>query len=482
LSGSLYINVHTAANPNGEIRGQILLETDDSYISNLNGVQLVPMITSPAIGLGTFKISKSGKRANFHIVADSLSGAITSAHLHTGAPGTNGGVAIDLSTFISGNVISGEFDPTAILTDLKAGNIYLNLHTAANPNGEVRGQLNRKNNFTFDSKINGSQQVPAVTTIAAGVADINLNFTRDTLWFDILTNQISDTIHGAHLHNAAVGANGAALLDLTPFIMGHKIKGMVTGTAITQMLIDEMLEGNVYINLHTTLNPNGEIRGQVLRYAREGYSININGSQLVPATNSTALGSGIVSIDREQQEAHYMTVIDGTTATDVHFHQGLPGISGGVLYDLSSNFINNGAFGYWTKADPTTPFNTAQSLRFRKDSVYINFHNTAFPNGEIRGQVNRGYNCYASPPLAVSNIQENNLVSIFPNPTCSFFQISAIEAIEYTITDIIGHVIKMGNINAGENTIDVAALQTGIYFIKLKTNSNKTHTTKLIKN
>jgi hypothetical protein len=80
--------------------------------------------------------------------------ALTSAHIHPGGAGTNGGVFVSLGlnagevTFASG---SGSFTRTGIPLNAEQvnailgspSNYYLNIHTALNPNGVARGQLTR---------------------------------------------------------------------------------------------------------------------------------------------------------------------------------------------------------------------------------------------------------------------------------------------------------------------------------------------------
>jgi hypothetical protein len=67
----------------------------------------------------------------------------TMAHIHEGAPGKNGGVAVPLAK----NGDNGWSVPAgAKLSDaqyeaFKAGNLYVNVHSSANPGGEIRGQI-----------------------------------------------------------------------------------------------------------------------------------------------------------------------------------------------------------------------------------------------------------------------------------------------------------------------------------------------------
>ncbi len=473
LKGKMYLNVHTAANPNGEIRGQIIPESDVQFVSNLTGAQQTPAVATNAVGMGTFALSKHNGKLLVRVVANGLSGAITGAHLHIGAAGASGAVVVDLTANIVGNTVIASIDPMAILTALNAGNIYINLHTAANPNGEIRGQLLKDDKIAFDALINGAQEVPAVTTNAIGLANIKLNTTFDTLTYDIVLNGLSSQATGAHFHNGIVGASGGVVYDLTAGIVGNRITGMITGAAIAPLL-SNMLKGNLYINIHNTANPNGEIRGQIFRLLREGYSAIIEGSEEVPAVVSAAVGTLIATVDRNQTDLHFMTVVDGLTAGGIHFHKGAHGQNGAVIYDMTPQFINNGAFGYWKSTD-ASPFTLASSLSFRRDSVYVNLHTTANPNGEIRGQVERGFYC-ATITTAVSNnsLPLDNL-GLYPNPVSDVFNISfngkGNESGTVVVTDVQGRQFLAQNISvvnaANKITVDVAGLPKGMYFVQL---------------
>jgi hypothetical protein len=106
----------------------------------LSGSEEVPPVTTSAQGQGSFTVSED----------KSVSGSITvmgltptAAHIHTGAAGQNGPVAIGLQK--SGDV-SWSVPPGAKFTDtqydaFRSGNTYVNVHTNANKGGEIRGQL-----------------------------------------------------------------------------------------------------------------------------------------------------------------------------------------------------------------------------------------------------------------------------------------------------------------------------------------------------
>ncbi|MEO8068797.1 MAG: CHRD domain-containing protein [Flavobacteriales bacterium] len=470
LRGELYLNLHTMNNPNGEIRGQILPETDFAYTAGLDGMQQVPMVTTSAFGLGTFSLARHNGTLSFNAVLTGLSGPIVAAHFHSGAAGTSGPVVQDLDAFVNGTSITGSVDPTPFLADLLAGNIYLNVHTAMNPNGEIRGQLMPSMGMAFDATLNGAQQVPAVSTPAMGSASFIASPDMDSIWYDVVVDGLSGPIQAAHLHNGSLGNTGPVVIDIADGISGNRISGWIT-TATTEDFI-ELLEGNLYINVHTTANPNGEIRGQVYRYMREGYTIALDGAQQVPMVTTDASGAGIVSVDRGQTNAHIMFVTNAEMVQAAHFHVGVAGSNGPVLFDMSGLLANNGVFTYWKNTD-AQPFTTANSIQFRNDSLYLNVHTMDFPNGEVRGQVRRGAVCTEGVTGLLEATDENTVLTVWPVPATDRLSIALPSGISGTATlqlvDALGSVVANSTINARTGTVvvDVARLTNGLYFARV---------------
>ncbi|MCB9251312.1 MAG: CHRD domain-containing protein, partial [Flavobacteriales bacterium] len=480
LKGELYLNVHTNANPNGEIRGQLLLETDWSYSVMLKGTNEVPPVTTTAEGLGVFNLSKDLSQIKYYVIVNGLSGPITGIHLHNGAMGVNGGVAVNLSNDVNGNIISGTImSPSQMLIDsLMAHRIYLNVHTSANAGGEIRGQLMSSSRYLyFDSWLDGDQQVPMLSTGAKGIASILLNTSMDTLWYTVLTDGLSGAITMAHFHNAAAGSNGGVEIDLNSGIMGMNLMGTITGASLSKTFVNKLLKGEIYLNLHTSMNPGGEIRGQVYRLAREGYSISLDGTQEVPMVSTTASGSGIVSVDRDQSNAHIMIVVNGLNPTAAHFHKAQKGNNGGVIFNLTPWLSNNGVFGYWKNTDPG-PFGLNNSLQLRKDSVYVNFHTSGNPNGEIRGQVMRSVQCFSNTAGSKEiKMASNELIELFPNPVTENLNLrltlNGVQESKFWITDALGKLmyeeVVVGSSETIDQTINIKEWPEGLYLVRIQT-------------
>jgi len=107
----------------------------------LSGADEVPPVTTSASGSGSIKV-KDDRSVSGSIKTTGVAG--TAAHIHSGAPGKNGGVVITLSKGSDGNtwtVPEGAKLTEAQYKEYKAGNLYVNVHSAAHKGGEVRGQL-----------------------------------------------------------------------------------------------------------------------------------------------------------------------------------------------------------------------------------------------------------------------------------------------------------------------------------------------------
>lgn len=111
------------------------------YPVTLNGAQENPPVTTAAAGTGELEFDDATNKLTGKIEYSGLSGAPTAAHIHAGACGANGGVAHALPDPDEEGL---EVDVTLTagqVTQLVAGELYVNVHTAANGGGEIRGQL-----------------------------------------------------------------------------------------------------------------------------------------------------------------------------------------------------------------------------------------------------------------------------------------------------------------------------------------------------
>jgi hypothetical protein len=490
----LYFNIHTDENPAGEIRGQILLETDKAYSGMLNAEQEVADVESDATGLATFNLSKNGEEVNYFVVVEGLTGPIQMAHLHNAPAGVDGPVIVNLMSGIEGNVISGSFDPTefdGLLEAMSAGEIYINVHTEEFPAGEIRGQLDLQEMLMHDAYLNVEQEIPApMGTSANGLAVVGLNYTLDTLFYDVQLEGLTGPLTGAHFHDGALGETGDVLIGITNDIDANRINGFVTGAVLTNENIVKFLSGGIYLNVHTDMNPAGEIRGQVYKLIREGYTYELTGDQEVPSVITDAYGSGIASIDRDQTNVHFMMAYNDLTGpqTMAHFHSAPMGENGPVIFTLNPFFDQSetfdAAFGYWTDMDET-PFDAAAAESFREGQVYVNIHTEENPGGELRGQVNRDLIC-SQMTTGIFDQTRYESLGIYPNPTAGIVNIdvSALDGNQFQllVTDITGKRVDSRIIRpTGASIVQYqnGELRSGIYFLTVNA-ENVTYSAKLM--
>ena len=126
-AGNAYVNVHTVANQLGEIRGQTQL------------------VANNVTGLATFSLV--GSVLAYTISVSNIE-SVTAAHIHAGASGATGPILVGL---FSGPTTAAGFAGVlvqdsvtvadSVVTAMRTGGAYVNVHTAENPRGAIRGPI-----------------------------------------------------------------------------------------------------------------------------------------------------------------------------------------------------------------------------------------------------------------------------------------------------------------------------------------------------
>lgn len=390
LAGNMYVNVHSSSFPGGEIRAQLTPVADGDGLwlnARLQGAQEVPANVSAATGLANLLLERSTNKVYLTGSYANLSTNISNQHIHMGRPGFNGGVIVGL---VNSGGTSGTLHGTGTFTDAQEDSLvnartYVNVHSTTFPGGEIRGQLTTfSQQQFFGGRLSGANEVPANGSVATGTVIVRYNTLTNELELNGNYEKLSANITGSHIHNAPAGSNGGVIVALTN--SGSSF-GVLNATAtLTDPQESELLAGNMYVNVHSSSFPGGEIRAQLMpatsgeaQYAQ----VLLSGLQEVPSNLSTATGAAVVLVDKISGQTYVTGGFTGLggNITGSHIHQAATGVNGGVIMALTNDGTTQGVFSGSQVLTPT------QVEAFINGLTYINIHSTLFPGGEIRAQL-----------------------------------------------------------------------------------------------
>lgn len=356
----------------------------DSPVSNdmrttlsaaMSGDQEPTPTATGALGYGTLTLSLPSRALAGSVTLDGMVGTV--AHIHDGVAGVNSGVIVPLAQTSAG---SGTWEVPAgtVLTEAQAtafanGGLYFNAHSAANPGGEIRGQIGRQ---VFAAQLSAAQELPTNASTATGNGVIALDPGTKAFTARLTLSGISAV--AAHIHTGAIGANGAVIFPLTETATGSGVWVSAAGATMTDAQVASLTSGGLYFNAHSAGFPGGEIRGQIARNVRFA---KLSAAEELPTNASTATGTGTLVVDPTNRMVSGSIVLTGITATMAHIHLGAPGANGAVIVPLTQTTP-----GTWSV--PANTSLTADQLKaYKQGNLYFNAHSAAFPGGEIRGQI-----------------------------------------------------------------------------------------------
>jgi len=358
------------------------------YSAVLNPRQEVPPVASSALGGGRFLIDTDANEVSYWISCGGLSSAELSAHIHGAAAGVNGGV---LHTLPAGNPKIGvwNYDESQEASIL-AGQTYANVHTSTNSGGEIRGQI-----VPFNALLGASQAVPVNGSAGSGWAIATVDTAANQISYRIVYEGLTGAVTLSHFHgNALYGANAGVKVTIPVST------SPMTGT-LSYNTNDEaaLLTGRWYINLHTSANPGGEIRGQLVPRVEpmDGLqaAIVVGGpaaratptavrgpgafAQLPPPPETSA-GLALVAMDTVANVLGYDVRVVSLSAAETAAH--IHGFAdyGGAAPPLATLPAGNQKLGTWS-------YGAGSEESVLRGHSYVNVHTSAFPDGEIRGQI-----------------------------------------------------------------------------------------------
>ncbi len=492
LDGDLYINVHTAGRPDGEIRGQVLPRTVDTVNFTADGAQMVPPNATAATATCVADLNDPATSLAVDCTHDVASPS--AAHVHSAPAGVNGSVVFTFPSPAS-PLSAGVPVTPQLVADFAATFLYVEIHspgTEEDPGDEIRGQVGTPPAppttgtvrivkrtfppggtgfgftgdvsggpaaFTLDDgqteefpsvpagsytvteddpsatpggfalsdvacddtdsagdpffraasialqaaevvtctftnvavggadelfvfHLRGDQEVPPVGSAASGGCMGQLDSVAGELTLVCVHDVASPTL--MHVHRAPPGANGPVVFDLgNPTSPVH-----ATWSGMTPDDVDDLLDGNLYVNVHTAGRPDGEIRGQVLERTVDVVAFTADGSQMVPPNVETAATADCTAdLDAPATGLAVQCTHDVPSPTAAHLHVAPAGQNGPVAYTFASPASP------LSETAPMTPLLVAS---FAATFLYLEIHTATSeddPGDEVRGQV-------GTPPAA----------------------------------------------------------------------------------
>jgi len=122
-------------------------------------------------------------------------------------------------------------------------------------------QMSTPGSSVMTARLSGASEVPPAAGGGSGTLQATLDKQTRVLTWSLTIAGLSGPATAAHFHGPAMAGDNAGVVF--PMVVGLESpdNGVVTLSA-AQM--EDLLAGKWYVNVHTTANPNGEIRGQVM--------------------------------------------------------------------------------------------------------------------------------------------------------------------------------------------------------------------------
>lgn len=354
-------------------------------------------------------------------------------------------------------------------------NFYVNLHTTTFPDGLIRAQLAPAEPLFLRALLSPANEVPPIVGLDAsgsGSAFILANrneqgvVTSGTMQYDVSYRFPSPvTFTGLHIHPAAAGENGPAVLasslsrtdpdaiDVTQGTLRRRFE-VSSGAPLDALRLLFSNPTGAYLNIHTTVNTGGAMRGQMASGGVLSMQVPMSPAQEVPPiAGLEASGLAQVSFHQIRNTAGELT--SATVILDVnyrfpgsvefvalHIHSAAAGQNGPVVIDsgiTDSNSVRDaGGVGNLFRIMDVGPSNpealaALRSLLTTPGPFYLNLCTTVNPDGAIRGQLQQG----ALPAPAISSggiVNATNAARVAPASPGSLISIYGSNLTRFTVS------------------------------------------------
>jgi hypothetical protein len=244
---------------------------------------------------------------------------------------------------------------------------------------------------TFTATLSNIQGGP-VSGIAAGTGAVMVDSNARLLRAVLITTGINAS--AVQMRPVQSGLAGAILLPLIETSAGSGV--WTASTSVTDIQLRALASGNHVFDVRSSVLTNGGTQGQIVKQSPNpagiasgatprAFTNTLTGAQQVPPSSSAATAVGVSLADPATRTLGAAVIAPGITgtATAVEIREAGPGANGPTVFPLAQTSAGSGI--WFTK----TILTDAQLNAVSAGNYYFVVATTAFPGGEIRGQIGR---------------------------------------------------------------------------------------------
>jgi CHRD domain-containing protein len=269
-AAGLYISVDTSVNPGGEIRGQLL-----SYADN---IQLIFNANCAGchypLGPAAFTGLDLSPNTSYTTLVNQPATQSTGARV---IPfDADNSVLLQRITGVGfSSVVGSVMPPPSLVTPALSSHdqglikVWI-IMGAMDNNGAVQApQAPPSKQYTRNTFLNAIQVVSAVTSSATGTATVVLDTATKKLTGTVVISNMTNTVTAVHINDADADFNSTApVMSLTETPPGSGTWTIpATAPALSDVQMNRFISAGFYISVDTSVNPGGEIRGQLQTYS-----------------------------------------------------------------------------------------------------------------------------------------------------------------------------------------------------------------------
>ncbi|MET0985260.1 MAG: CHRD domain-containing protein, partial [Steroidobacteraceae bacterium] len=338
----------------------------------------------------------------------------------TASPTTDTGVTVSRVEFlvdgtVIGNVTAAPFTATWDTSTTSDGAHQLTARVTDSNNQVVTSaavSVTVTNQPTINITLTPSETFPPPASTATGTGQFTFNLISGAVTGSIDLTGIAAIL--AHIHSGAAATAGPIEVNLVQSSSNPNHWDVEPGATFTPPQIDQLLRGELYVNVHSDNYLAGEIRAQLKPTDVQVAIAYMSGAEVSPPVTTTASGIAGATVNTATNIATvHLTTTGVDDATDAHVHVGQLTVNATTPLLTLTKDPNVPA--HWSAIDQT--ITAANNTSLSNGEWYADVHTPANPNGELRAQLTTDKAPTAPPPPAAATLAE--LQSTIFTPICA---------------------------------------------------------------